>query len=391
VSGSRSARRRAQIRATATELFAQHGYHNVSVTDIGDSLGISASALYYHFDDKQDLLLDAILDVVDRIDALIHEASGLDDALASFTTFAVGARDQLVVWERESRHLEGAQREALRKRGMQLAAAFVPLLRAERPQLTAADAEVLAWALLGVVGSRARHRLSISTRRDQELFFRLARVASTCELSPPVSRPPDDRSGRTFDTRVRRSRRTQLLNAAIRLFDERGYQSVTMADIGAAAGIVASGVYRHFPSKTDILVAAVNRGTELMQMRTEQALAAATTPELALESILRTHIAVVVEGSNLIGIAAQERDQLPEKERTLLRRRQADYLDTWVDILREVHPDRGTTELKMVIHAVHAMVYVVARAGRDATWPHAEQRLRDIGMALLTSGLPAGP
>lgn len=60
------------------------------------------------------------------------------------------------------------------------------------------------------------------------------------------------------------SRREQLLSAAARLFDEHGYQSVSMSDIGSAVGIAGPSIYKHFPSKGDILVAVMIRGGERM-------------------------------------------------------------------------------------------------------------------------------
>src|SRR6185312_14765188 len=43
---------------------------------------------------------------------------------------------------------------------------------------------------------------------------------------------------------------------------ERGFHAVSMADIGAASGIVGSGVYRHFDSKSAVLVALLDEGME---------------------------------------------------------------------------------------------------------------------------------
>jgi AcrR family transcriptional regulator len=129
---------------------------------------------------------------------------------------------------------------------------------------------------------------------------------------------------------LRLPRRDLLVTEAIKLFDERGYQSVTMADIGEAAGIVASGVYRHFSSKTDLLVAAVNRGGERLRGTVTEALATATDSRDALESLLGAHITVSVEHQHLMGVLANEADQLPDADRTSLRRFQADYLDLWV-------------------------------------------------------------
>lgn len=49
------------------------------------------------------------------------------------------------------------------------------------------------------------------------------------------------------------NRRDLIVDAATRLFYERGYDHVSMSDIAAAAGIVSSAVYRHFPSKQDLM------------------------------------------------------------------------------------------------------------------------------------------
>ena len=370
-------------------MFLQQGYHNVSVTDVGDALGISASALYHHYRNKQDLLLHAILDGFDKIDSLILDADDLEDALRQLTELVVGPRHVLAVWDREARYLEGPQRETLRAREAEVAAHLVPLIRARRSQLSRADAELIAWATLGVLGSRSRHRLSLSRRRDEQLMYRLSRIVVSCPfaaIETPKAPSARHAAAPAFEAGLPRPRRTQLLNQAIRLFDERGFQSVTMADIGEAAGIVASGVYRHFPSKTDILVAAMNRGAELMQSRTDQALAQATNPREALDSLLRNHIDMMIEGKHVIGILTHERDQLPDKEQTALRRLLADYLETWVHVLRAAFPHRGTTELKMIIHAVHAMIYLAVRSDCPAFRAIMRERLGELGMALLLTG-----
>ena len=48
-------------------------------------------------------------------------------------------------------------------------------------------------------------------------------------------------------------RRQRILTAAAGLVAERGYHEVAMSDIGAAAGIVGSGIYRHFDGKSAVL------------------------------------------------------------------------------------------------------------------------------------------
>lgn len=59
-----------------------------------------------------------------------------------------------------------------------------------------------------------------------------------------------------------------LLETAVRLFAQRGYNGVSVRDITSAVGIKASSLYAHYPSKEHLLV-------ELMRLGHEHALAAA--------------------------------------------------------------------------------------------------------------------
>lgn len=380
--------RKALIRSAASELFVQRGYHNVAVADVAEALDITPAALYYHYRNKQDLLLHAVLDGLDTVDATIRGAGDLEAAIRSLAALVVGPKSLLAVWERESRNLEGSQRTTILNREKEVVADFLSLLAPERPDLQAAHAELVAWAVLGAFGGQSRRR-SVSRRRDERLMTQLALSMAHFPLTPrDESSQPDEQQtppGPAAASGVRRPRRDQLLTEAIRLFDERGYQSVTMADIGEAAGIVASGVYRHFPSKTDMLVAAMNRGGEHLRTGADQALAHARGPREALELLLRSHIAVTVEHRHLVGILTHERDQLPDRERTALRRYQADYLDVWVQALSAVQAERDTADLRTMVRTAHSMIHFVVRSGPTSLWPDLPDRLTELGAALLLS------
>jgi len=380
--------RKELIRAGATELFLQRGYHNVSVADVADALGITASALYHHYRNKQDLLLQVVLGGLDTVDDLLRQADGLDTALRGLAALVVGPRRTVAMWERQARHLDPAQREVLVARQAEVVAHLVPLLRGARPGLSDADGELIARAVLGVFGSPARHRLTLPRRRHENLLFRLGAIAAHSELPKRELLPDHSDQGRRGTTAgLRPPRRDQLLTEAIRLFDERGYSSVAMSDIGAAAGIVASGVYRHFANKTDLLVAATNRAAERVRASAEQAMTEAADPREALELLLGAHVTLVIDQRHLVGILVTESDQLPERERVALRRLQADYLEIWVQALRSARPDRDPTELKIVIHAVQATIYFVVRSGHVALRPDLDGAwLTHLGLALLLGG-----
>ncbi|MET2716960.1 helix-turn-helix domain-containing protein [Streptomyces harbinensis] len=53
----------------------------------------------------------------------------------------------------------------------------------------------------------------------------------------------------------RRSETRRLIQAhAVRMFTDRGYDAVTVADVAEAAGVSAMTVYRHFPTKEDLVL-----------------------------------------------------------------------------------------------------------------------------------------
>lgn len=52
----RKAAREDQLLEVATRLFKEKGYHNTSMQDIADGLGVQKASLYYYIDSKEDLL-----------------------------------------------------------------------------------------------------------------------------------------------------------------------------------------------------------------------------------------------------------------------------------------------------------------------------------------------
>lgn len=58
------------------------------------------------------------------------------------------------------------------------------------------------------------------------------------------------------------ARRTQIIEAAIACFIERGYTNTSMSDIIKASGLSSGSIYSHFTGKEDILVSAINERLE---------------------------------------------------------------------------------------------------------------------------------
>ena len=58
-----------------------------------------------------------------------------------------------------------------------------------------------------------------------------------------------------------------ILEAALRVFVEKGFHAATVRDVAAAAGMSVAGIYRDHPSKTDLLIDLFDRGMSEIRWR----------------------------------------------------------------------------------------------------------------------------
>ncbi|MET7988455.1 MULTISPECIES: TetR/AcrR family transcriptional regulator [unclassified Streptomyces] len=383
--------RKRRIADAAAVLFRERGFRNVSVSDVAEAVGITAPALYRHFRNKQALLAYVVAAGMDTMDAVGRREGErtdvdtlIDDAIAMMSE----RRGLATLWQRELRHLHDTEREELRHRLSSIASGYAGLIRAERPGLAPGDEDLLTWAMLGVWASMAAHRFTLPKRRQDALLHRLCRTVVDCPLgtsgSADAPAPTEVAAdGAAATAAFTGSRREQMLTEAIRLFDERGFQSVSTDDIGEAVGTSGPNVYKHFPSKLDLLSAGVTRGGERREAGTAQALARATTPQQALDNLLHAYVEFGMENRHLLGLLVSELDQLPEQQRKRSTQVQRDFLALWVKILDAAAPGLEQTEAKIVVCAVFSVVDTICRNRRLLQRPDLGDRLVEIGQALL--------
>ncbi|MUM04801.1 TetR family transcriptional regulator [Mycobacterium sp. CBMA 213] len=147
-------------------------------------------------------------------------------------------------------------------------------------------------------------------------------------------------------------RKTRILAAAADLVAHKGFHAVSIAEIGAAAGITGSGIYRHFESKSAVLVALFDRVIDEL-LRDENEIVS-TTPNLtsALDRLIAGQVQFVVGDRELAQVYYNEINNLPDEDRRRLRRKQRLYLEEWVHLVNEQRPDLNDTEARTVVHTV---------------------------------------
>lgn len=82
--------------------------------------------------------------------------------------------------------------------------------------------------------------------------------ASAPEATPPAGPAPAGRKRLAAD-----QRRAQILEVAIAVFGRRGFRGATTRAIAETAGVSEATIFRHFPSKDDLYVAAFRQRTDV--------------------------------------------------------------------------------------------------------------------------------
>lgn len=380
--GTRPRNRRALILAAAAQLFAERSYDQVSVGDIATAVGIGPSALYRHFSGKQELLREVVSDGIAPIRDLVTDVDLREPgpALRRLASVGLDARHLGVLWQRESRHLaEPARTDAL----SDLRAVYKVLttrVRDARPDLNAPASGALAATMASVLGSPSFHRVHLARPAFDDL---LADLASTVLETPlptdfpaPIPPPPPSPLRPA-------SRREALLTEAIRMFAAYGYAAVGNEDIAAAVGVVGPSIYNHFDSKVEMLNAAFRRGTEALFSELSAAYRFATDPPDALRRLIRSYLDFTLTNHDLIGLLISESGHLPDADRQHARETQRDFVDEWVHLLRQVHPDMERAVARVRVHAVLTAANDAARSTQLRRNPGVRAAIETIGNRLL--------
>lgn len=152
----------------------------------------------------------------------------------------------------------------------------------------------------------------------------------------------------------------QILDAAKRLFYERGFDAVGVDQIGEAAGVTGPAIYRHFRSKDEILATLFDAAMDQLLMLTGTPL---DDPVADLRQLARGHAEFALSDRALVSIYAREERALTADHRRRLHRRERQYVERWTSALGRAAPTRPPEQAEAMAFALIGMLLSVAH------WP----------------------
>ncbi|ADG88866.1 TetR family transcriptional regulator [Thermobispora bispora] len=176
--------RRAEILQAAAVLFAERGFHKVSIEDIGAAVGVSGPALYRHFSGKEALLAEMLLDISERLRAQgerlaanANPEAALDALLDGHIDFALRHPELIRVHERELDNVPEPSRRAIRRLQRLYVEEWVTVLAELYPGCPSARLRAATHAVFGLLNSTPRTLGELAPEAMKELLHGMAKAA----------------------------------------------------------------------------------------------------------------------------------------------------------------------------------------------------------------------
>lgn len=179
-------------------------------------------------------------------------------------------------------------------------------------------------------------------------------------------------------------RRAQLLAAGARLIADRGFLGMRLDDLGAAVGISGPAVYRHFPNKEALLVELLVGVSQRLLDGGKAVVARTGSAGEALDGLVDFHLDFALGEPEFIRIQDRDLENVPPGPRRELRRTQRQYVEIWVAVLRELHPELPEETARVQAHAGFGLMNSTPHSATSATATRTRPILRQMALSALS-------
>ncbi len=176
-------------------------------------------------------------------------------------------------------------------------------------------------------------------------------------------------------------RREEILDVAARLFAEHGYADTDTQLVVDELGVGKGTLYRYFPSKRDLFLAAVDRVMRQLHETIRSAIQGIDEPLDRIAAGIRTYLTFFNERPGYVELLMQERAQFKDRKKpTYFVHREAN-LERWWDVYRGLIADGRVRNIPVtrITDVVGSLLYGTMFTNYFAG-PHksVDEQVRDI-------------
>lgn len=141
--------------------------------------------------------------------------------------------------------------------------------------------------------------------------------------------------GRPRDEQLTAKRCDDILDAAARIFAERGFGNTDVQVVADQLGLGKGTIYRYFPTKRELFLAAVDRGMRQLRERVDAYIRLHDPLQRVVQGI-HAYLKFFEENPHYVELFMQERAEFKDRETpTYFKHREANY-QHWESVIREL-------------------------------------------------------
>lgn len=146
-----------------------------------------------------------------------------------------------------------------------------------------------------------------------------------------TKRQPSARAERAFD-----ARREEILAAATELFAEHGYSDAVTQALVEKLQVGKGTLYRYFPSKRELFLAAADRVMRKQKERIDAAIAGVEEPLERVSKAIRAHLHFYAEHPEFVELLIQERAQFKDRKTPTFFEYRNNNVKRWQEVWRSL-------------------------------------------------------
>lgn len=173
----------------------------------------------------------------------------------------------------------------------------------------------------------------------------------------------------TARDRAKAERSDAILREAAQLFAARGYNGVSLEDIGAAVGVSGPAVYRHFAGKQALLGAVLVKVSQDLVSGGTRVSEEVDDSEERMRALIGFHVEFALGNAEVIRVQDRDVAHLAESDHADVRRLQRSYIELWMEALRPL-VETSSDELRLRVQACFGLINSTPHSTRSAARSH---------------------
>jgi AcrR family transcriptional regulator len=144
-------------------------------------------------------------------------------------------------------------------------------------------------------------------------------------------------SKRRFENEDRRTQRQeQILEAAVQLFAEHGYSDTDTQLLAEKLQVGKGTIYRYFPSKRELFLAAADRVMRLMRQSVDASIVGIEEPFERIGIAIRAFLSFFAQHPEFVELLMQERAQFKDRKKPTYFVHRENNVQRWREMYREL-------------------------------------------------------